>query len=307
MEDLTFAIEEKKIDKNYSQFRIGPLMAGFGHTLGVSLRRVLLTALPGAAITDVTFDGATHQFTTLPGVKEDLVEVILNLKKVRFISNVKEAKDTKEPVRVSLDKRGPGKVVAGDIVTPAQLEVVNKDLVVANLADKKSKIKAQMTVSYGVGYSSAEERPSDTLGLIVVDALFSPIKKVNVTVDDVRVGRETNYDQLLLEIWTDGTMVTKKALNQAAKILAAYFKQVYQPNNNHEKEEEVEEPAVMKESVAETKLPTRTVNALEKAGYKTIADLAGAGPKELMEVKNLGKKSVDLIGKILKKKGVDWS
>jgi len=134
----------------------------------------------------------------------------------------------------------------------------------------------------GVGYSPVEERPSSELGLIRIDALFSPIKKANVTVEDVRVGRESNYDQLLLEVWTDGTISARKALDQAAKILEAYFKQVYQPNNNSQEKKTVEEPKAMKESVAEMRLPTRTINALEKAGYKTIADLAGAGSKELM-------------------------
>ena len=305
MKDLTFTIEEEKVDADYSQFKIGPLEAGFGHTLGTSLRRVLLTTLSGAVITDVLFTGASHQFTTLPGVKEDLVEVVLNLKKIRFVSK------TKKPIKIHLDKTGPGLVKAGDIKTPAEVEVVNKDLVIANLADKKSKIKAEMTVSSGTGYSLAEDRQSNILGLIVIDALFSPIKKVNVAVDDVRVGRETNYDQLLLDIWTDGTINAKKALDQAAKVLTAYFKQVYKPNNNNSKEGKEkkvkEQPLVMKESVVETKLPTRTINALEKAGYKTIADLVKAGPQELTEVKNLGKKSIDLIGRVLKKKEVGWS
>ncbi|MGI6278410.1 MAG: DNA-directed RNA polymerase subunit alpha [Patescibacteria group bacterium] len=308
MKDLSFTIEEKEIDNNHSQFEISPLEAGFGHTLGTSLRRVLLTALPGAAITDVTFNKATHQFTSLPGVKEDLVEVILNLKKVRFL--VKDGNEEEgESVKVSLDKTGPGEIKAGDLEVPAEIEIANEDLVIANLANKKSRLKAEMTVSYGVGYSPSEDRPSDVLGLIVVDALFSPIRKVNVAVDDVRVGRETNYDKLTLDVWTDGTVPAQKALDQAAKILVAYFKQIYQPNNHQEEEGEkkAEEPAVMKESVAESKLPTRTINALEKAGYKTISDLAKAGPKELMEVKNLGKKSVDLVKKVLDKKGVGWS
>ncbi|MDD3679725.1 MAG: DNA-directed RNA polymerase subunit alpha [Candidatus Shapirobacteria bacterium] len=304
MKDLNFILKEKKIDSAHSQFEIGPLEAGFGHTLGTSLRRVLLTVLPGAAITDIIFDGVSHQFTTLPGVKEDLVEVILNLKKVRFSSKLEK------PVKIYLNKSGSGTVKAGDLEVPAELEVVNNDLVIASLADKKSRLKAEMTVSCGVGYSPSEERPADVLGLIVVDALFSPIKKVNVVVDDVRVGRETNYDKLTLDIWTDGTIGAKKALNQSAEILAGYFKQIYQPSNNHQKKDDelkTKEPAVMKESVAETKLPTRTVNALEKAGYKTIGDLAKADSKDLMGVKNLGTKSVDLVKKVLKNKGVGWS
>lgn len=306
MKELTFTIEEKKVDSSYSQFEIGPLEAGFGYTLGTSLRRVLLTALPGAAITDVKFSGANHQFTTLPGVKEDLVEVVLNLKKIRFL--VKSEEDF-EPVAATLDKTGPGEVKAGDLEVPAGIEVANKDLVIANLADKKSRLKAEMTISFGVGYSPCEDRPADVLGVIVTDALFSPIKKVNVTVEDVRVGRETNYDKLILDVWTDGTIPAKKALEQSAKILAAYFKQVYQPNNHPEEEGEkkAKEPVAAKESIAETKLPTRTINALEKAGYKTIGDLAKAGPEKLAQVKNLGKKSIELIAKVLDKKGVGWS
>jgi DNA-directed RNA polymerase subunit alpha len=304
MIDLTFSIEEKKNDGTYSQFEISPLEAGFGHTLGTALRRVLLTALPGMAITDVIFDGANHQFTTLPGIKEDLVEMVLNLKKIRFSGN-----NIDEPVKITLDKQGPGVVKAGDLETSAGLEVVNKDLVIANLADKKSRLKAEMTVSPGIGYSPSEDRSADVLGLIVIDALFSPIKKVNVIVDDVRVGRETNFDKLILDVWTDGTIAAKEAIDQAAKMLSAYFKQIYEPNHNQPKssEEAIIEDPVMKESIAEMKLPTRTINALEKAGYKTIGDLVKAGSKELMEVKNLGKKSVDLVGKVLNKKGVGWS
>ncbi|KUK83306.1 MAG: DNA-directed RNA polymerase subunit alpha, partial [Microgenomates bacterium 39_6] len=213
MKNLSFTIEEKEIDNTHSQFKISPLEAGFGHTLGTSLRRVLLAALPGAAITDVTFDKATHQFTSLPGVKEDLVEVILNLKKVRFMVKDRDGEEG-ESVKISLDKTGPGEIRAGDLKVPAEIEVANKDLVIASLAGKKSRLKAEMTVSYGVGYSPSEDRPSDVLGLIVVDALFTPIKKVNVSVDDVRVGRETNYDKLILDVWTDGTIPAKKALDQ---------------------------------------------------------------------------------------------
>jgi len=301
--DLTFNIHEKKIGANHSQFEITPLREGFGHTLGNSLRRVLLIALRGAAITSVKFSGAQHQFTTLPGVKEDLVEVVLNLKKVRLDSQ------SKKPVIVKIDKIGPGQVVAGDIKTSAAVRIVNKNLVLAHLVDKKAKLAVEMTVEQGFGYSPADDRKAlrSTVGLIPIDAIFTPILKVNYSVEDTRVGRATNYDKLTMDILTDGTITPKKAIREAARILVAYFGRVYNPVKKAKKITKEKPPQVLKLDLAELDLPTRTINALEKSGYKTVGDILGVSSRDLTEVKNLGKKSVALISKILRKQGVDWS
>jgi len=301
--DLTFSIHEKKIGVNNSQFEITPLQEGFGCTLGNSLRRVLLTALPGAAITSVKFSGAQHQFTNLPGVKEDLVEVILNFKKVRLGSR------SEKPVKVKINRVGPGQVIAGDIKTSATVQVVNKNLVLAHLVNKKAKLAVEMTIEQGFGYSPADERKASrlTVGLIPIDAIFTPILKVNYFVENTRVGRVTNYDKLTIDILTDGTITPKKALRESAKILVAYFGYVYTPVKKAKKAIEKKAPRVLKLSVAELDLPTRTINALEKGGYKMVGDILKVNSRGLTEVKNLGKKSVGLIGKILRKQGVDWS
>jgi len=300
--DLTFSIDEKKIETNRSQFEISPLQEGFGHTLGNSLRRALLTALPGAAITNVKFSGAQHQFTTLPGVKEDLVEVILNFKKVRLSSQ------SEKPVTIKIDQVGSGQVVAGDIKTPATVRVINKNLVLAHLADKKTKLAVEMIVEQGFGYSPADERKASqsTVGLIPIDAIFTPILKVNYFIDNTRVGRVTNYDKLTIDILTVGTITPKKALKEAAKILVTYFNYIYIPNEKAKKTIKEKSPRVLKLSVAELDLSARTINALEKGGYKTAGDILRVSSRDLMEVKNLGKKSIALIGKILRKQGVDW-
>lgn len=302
-DELTFQVEEEEISSNHSQFAIGPLEDGYGHTLGTALRRVLLSSLPGAAITKVQFDGAQHQFTSLPGVKEDLVRVVLKLKKIRFRSQIEDE------ATISVDKSGPGEITAGDIETPADLEVVNEDLVIAHLADEDSHFKAEMTVAMGEGYLPVEEQPDETLGTIKVDALFSPIEKVDYEVQETRVGRESNYDLLVLDVWTDGSIEVKDAVEKAAKILSAYFNQVYDPNHAplEEETEKEKEPEVLQESVAELGLPTRTQNALERGGYKTIGDLAEVHPEDLLEVKNIGQKSVELIEEALEDKEVDWS
>jgi len=301
--DLTFSIHEKKVGANNSQFEITPLQKGFGCTLGNSLRRVLLTALPGAAITKVRFSGAQHQFTTLPGVKEDLVEVILNFKKVKLGSQ------SEKPITVKIDRAGPGQAVAGDIKTSAAVRVVNKNLVLAHLVDKKAKLAVEMTIEQGFGYSPADERKASrsTVGLIPIDAIFTPILKVNYFIEETRVGRVTNYDKLTIDILTDGTITPKKALEEAARILVAYFGYVYAPVKKVKKTVKEKPSRILKLSVAELDLSTRTINALEKGGYKTVGDILRVNSRDLTEVKNLGKKSVALIGKILRKQGVDWS
>ncbi len=300
--DLIFDINEKKIGPNRSQFEITPLQEGFGSTLGNSLRRVLLTALPGAAITTVKFSGAQHQFTTLPGVREDLVEIILNLKKVRLSSQ------SKKSVAAKINRIGPGEVTAGDIKAGAAVQVANKDLVLAHLADKKAKLAAELTIEQGFGYSPADDRKAShlTMGVIPIDAIFTPILKVNYFVDSTRVGRVTNYDKLTVDILTDGTIAPRKALKEAAKILADYFSFLHTPNRKAKKAVKKESPQVLKLSVAELGLSTRTINALEKSGYKTVGDILKVSARDLMEVKNLGKKSIALISKVLHKQGVDW-
>lgn len=299
MSEPIFEIKEEVKDKNYAKFVITPLEQGYGHTLGNSLRRVLLKSLSGAAVTYVKISKVRHQFTTLKGMKEDIVEFCLNLKKVRFsfISDKTE--------KVKLSVKGPGEVKAKDMAVPATLKVVNPDLVLAYL-NKGVSLEAEMQVEVGGGYSPSEEREEREIGTIPLDASFSPITKVNFKVEETRVGRITNYDKLILEVWTDGTIEPKQALVNAAKILAGYFQQIVSPKKVEKVEEKVADMLgpIGKLSVEEIGLPTRVANALMKAGYETVEDLVKVKRENLTKVRNLGEKSIKIVNAALMEKGV---
>src|SRR3989344_2964391 len=221
----SFKISAEKKDAGYTQFIIEPLEPGFGNTLGVALRRVLLTNIEGAAVTSVKIDNVRHMFSTLPGLKEDVIELIFNIKTLRI--KLPEGVDS---ATISLSKSGPGEILASDIETKDGVEVVDPKHYLGSLSDKKSKIEMEMTVERGLGYSLAEERKISTVGVIPIDAIFTPINKVNYRVDQTRVGRQTNYDKLVFEVWTDGTIDAKDALDTASKILVSYFSQVFDPS-----------------------------------------------------------------------------
>lgn len=288
--------------KDFGKFEISPLETGYGLTLGNALRRVLLTSLPGAAVTSILVDGITHQFSTLQGMREDIVELVLNLKQVRF------AYQGDKPVAASISATGPGKVKAGDIKLPATVKVINKDLVLATLSDKKSTLNVKLEINSGCGYSPAKDRLAAQLGEIVLDAAFTPVVRVNYTVEASRVGRSTDLDKLVLEIYTDGSLKPAKALKDAAEILIAYFTQVVHPTFAKEAKKavaEADDNEVLKLSVEELDLPTRIANALKKGGYAYVKDFSGTTREEIAKVKNLGGKSVDIILKKLKNKGIE--
>jgi DNA-directed RNA polymerase subunit alpha len=253
------------------------------------------------AITSVKISGVKHQFSTLSGMKEDVVELILNLKKVRFSGLSEEA------VKASIEAIKPGVVKAGDIKVSGAIKVANPDLVLATL-NKGAKIEASLTIESGVGYSPAEDRPVDTVGLIPLDASFSPVKRVSYKVEETRVGRLTNYDKLSLELWTDGTTPPKEAIVSSAKILVSYFNQIVNPKKVEKKEEEKKDELgpTGKLSVEEIGLPTRVANALIKAGYETVEELVNADKKELVKVRNLGEKSLKIVAAALGQKGVEF-
>jgi len=297
----SFKIKTEKKEKNYARFIIEPLEQGYGDTLGNSLRRCLLTSIPGAAVTKVKIEGVKHSFSTLEGMKEDVVELVLNLKQIKV-----GYKKGKEEIKLTLEAKGPGEVKAKDIKTPGDIEIVNGDLLLAKLADKKSNLKMDLWVNSGYGYSLADEQKAEAIGLIPVDAIFSPIIRVNYKVESTRVGRRTDFDRLILEIWTDGTVEPKQALEQAAEILAGFFEQVYHPVVVEEKKEEKEEEnnEILDLTVEELNLPTRIANALRKGGYPTVKALIEANKDDLVDVKNIGVKSIKIVNKKLKDKGV---
>lgn len=302
MDQPTFQIKKEENSSQYGRFVAEPLEQGYGHTLGVSLRRVLLTSIPGAAVTQVKVSGLRHQFGTIKGVKEDGVDIILNLKSLRATY------DGDKPAKLSLSARGKGEIRASQIKVPADVKIANPDLLIATLADSKAKLDIDIQVEKGVGYSPSEERKISTVGVIPLDADFSPVKRVNYKVEETRVGRLTNYDKLTLEIWTDGSVSPEKALTTAAQILIPYFKQVVSPSNKKQQEAVFasHESNVSGISVEELNLPTRISNALVKAGYETVADLLAGNEEDVVRVRNLGTKSVKIIKTALREKDIAW-
>jgi len=287
----------------YFQVEIEPLEQGFGSTVGNALRRVLLSSIKGAAVVQVKIKGVSHQFTTLSGMSEDVVDFILNVKQMRL------SMGDMESAKLTLSAKGPGIVLAKDVALPGGVEVANPSLVLANLADKKASLEVEMEAKTGVGYVAAEIGEESMLGVIPVDAFYSPITKVAYKVEATRVGRRTDFDKLIMEIWTDGTVDAKDALEEAAKMLVVHFKQIYDPADSP-KEKRADKVVVENESmnltVEELDVPTRIANALRRGGYKTVLDLAEASEEEIAKVKNLGGKSVGVVAKALKKKGVEF-
>ena len=302
MSDQPFHITVKDgVNSSESQITFEPLRQGFGHTLGVALRRVMLSGLPGAAVTKVKIKGATHQFTTLKGMNEDIVELILNIKQLKL------AYTGDKPEIMHLQISGDKEVKAGDLDCPATIKIANPDLSLANLSDKKSKLSAELTVETGTGYLSAEEQGKQKLGVIPVDASFSPVSNVFYKIESTRVGRRTDYDKLIMTVKTDGTISPKEAVVEAAKILVENFGQVVSPIVDGEAVElgsSAGPSAILKLTVEELGLPTRIANALLKAGYKTIGDIVKADKEVIAKVKNIGAKSVSSIYVKIREKGV---
>lgn len=300
-----FKVTEDSSKDNTAQITLEPLENGFGHTLGNSLRRTLLTSLAGAAITSVKISGVQHQFSTIPGVIEDVIQIILNLKKVR----VKLYSD--KPIHIKISKSGAGEVKGSDIDTLGNGEVSNPDTHIATLTDSKAKLNIEMTVELGTGYVSADQRKMSEIGVLPVDAIFSPVVSVNYTVDQTRVGRRTDFDKLTFEITTDGTVSPLEALKKSSLLLSNQFKQVYDPQEVVSTEES-STPSfvtddVLKASVEELDLPVRITNALKAIEVDTIGKLTTVSPSQLMKAKNLGAKSLNLISDKLVERGLSLS
>lgn len=294
-------VETEQETASFGKFIIKPLDQGYGHTIGNSLRRVLLTSMPGAAIIQVKIAGVKHQFSSLSGMNEDIVEFILNLKKVRL----KIAGD--KPVKLNLEVKGPKIILARDIEKAAGVEIVNGDLVLARLADAKAKLSARLIAQNNTGYSLAEERKSDEIGVIPVDANFSSVVRVNYKVEATRVGRLTNYDKLIIEISTDETIKPSEALKKAAKILVDHFTTIYQPQTGVKKTKPVESQLseeLLKTSLEELDLPVRLTNSLKSGKVETVGDFLQKEKRDLLKMKNMGPKSIALVEEKLREKGV---
>lgn len=278
-------------------FSVEPLENGFGHTLGNALRRVLLSSFKGAAITSVKVAGVSHKFSTLAGMSEDMIDLMLNLK------SVKVAYTGEDVAIATLSVKGPKVVKASDINTPANVEIVSPDVVIANLA-AGTKLDLELTIQSGYGYSPADERPTDSLGVLVLDAIYSPVERVSYHVESTRVGRRTDFDKLVLEVMTDGSLSPRQAVLDASSVLVAAFTQIISPAPLVDGDLGSANTLAASISTDDLGLPTRVANALKNAGYNTAIELSRATDKDLKKVKNLGEKSFGLIDEALSSKNL---
>lgn len=303
MIEPVFKVKEEKASTDFAEFVIEPLEPGAGHTIGNALRRVLLSSIPGASVVSVKIDGVKHRFSTIPGLKENVVDFLLNIKGVNF-----RLLGSSNSSTVKLSAKGPGEIKAGDLELPDDVEVLNKDHYLGSLGDKKSKIEMELTIEKGLGYSLSEDRKIGTLGTIPTDAIFTPVRRVNYTVSATRVGGRTNLDKLILSVWTNGTVSPREALDEASKILASYFLQIYEPKGTLPSEGVAISPSVsediLKLTIDELDLPTRIYNSLRNGGIETLGQLLGTPKKELMTMRNMGGKSISVIEEKLREKGI---
>lgn len=290
----------------YGRFAVEPLERGFGHTLGNSLRRVLLSSLPGAAVSSVAIEGVQHEFSTVPGVKEDVSEIILNLKGL----GIKLYGEDMNSRTARIDAQGPCEVTAADIIADEDVEVVNPDLHIATL-NEDAHLQMQMTVERGRGYVSADKNknPGMPIGMIPMDSIFTPVTKVNYTVADTRVGQITDYDRLTLEVWTNGTLKPEEAISGAAKILSEHLSlfvsltdqvipvSMVQPEDDRKEK-------VLEMTIEELDLSVRAYNCLKRANINTVAELVTRNQEDMMKVRNLGRKSLEEVEQKLEALGL---
>ena len=302
-------IAEISEDNRYGKFICEPLERGYGTTFGNSLRRMLLSSLEGAAITSIRIDGVLHEFSTIPGVRDDVTNIVLNLKELclKMTGN--------EPRIIRIDVEGEKEVTAADIICDADIEILNPDLHIATV-NEDGKLKIEMTVERGRGYVPADKnkKPDDTIGVIPIDSIFSPVKRVNYTVQDTRVGNVTDYDRLILEVWTDGSLRPEEAVSKAAGILVMHLK-LFQnmdglPEEEEEEdatfpeEEEDDSSKVLDMTIEDLDLSVRSFNCLKRANINTVADLAEKTEDDMMKVRNLGRKSLEEVKKKLEELGL---
>ncbi len=278
----------------YARFVVEPLERGYGITLGNSLRRILLSSLPGSAVTSVKIEGVLHEFSTIPGVLEDVTDVILNIKSLALKGH------TDEPRTIRIEAQGEGVVRAGDIITDPDIEILNPDVPIATM-DKDGRLFMEMKVEKGRGYMSADKnkKPDDPIGIIPVDSIFGPVYKVNYTVEDTRVGMATDYDKLTLEVWTNGSIRPEDATSLAAKILSEHLRLFMGLTDKMsdveimvEKEEEAKNN-ILNMTIEELDLSVRSYNCLKRAGINTVEELTQKTEEDMIKVRNLGRKSLE--------------
>ena len=293
---------------NYPKFTCEPLERGYGITIGNSLRRILLSSLPGAAITSVKIEGVAHEFATIPDVVEDVPEIIINLKSVR----VKITDDEVKTLRINFD--GEGEVTAGDIITDGTVEILNPDLHIATVSEG-GHLVMEMTANRGRGYNTAEKNKTDDMpiGVLAIDSIYTPVKKVNYQVENTRVGQMVDLDKLTIELWTDGSLKPYEALSLAAKIMTEHlelFIDLSEISKNTQvmiEKEESKKEKILETSIEDLELSARSFNCLKRAGISTVEDLTNKTEAEMMKVRNLGKKSLDEVTNKLHSLGLNFA
>ncbi|MBQ8139632.1 MAG: DNA-directed RNA polymerase subunit alpha [Lachnospiraceae bacterium] len=290
-------IVEISEDKKYGKFVIKPLERGYGITLGNSLRRIMLSSLPGAAVSQVKIDGVQHEFSTIPDVKEDVTEIIMNIKSIA----IRNTSESQEPVTITIDYEGEGVVTAADIQHDPEIEILNPEQTIATLCGKHAKLYIEMTVTSGRGYVSSDKNKNEntSIGVISIDSIYTPVERVNVSIENTRVGQSTDFDKLTIDVYTNGALAPDEAVSLAAKVLSehlslfinlsesaqnASFMQEL-PENNSDK--------VIEMSIEELELSVRSFNCLKRANINTVRELCEKTPDEMIKVRNLGRKSLE--------------
>ena len=305
-------IAEISEDKKYGRFVVEPLERGYGTTLGNSLRRIMLSSLPGVAVSQVKIDGVLHEFSSIPGVKEDVTEIIMNIKELA----IRNTSSSDEPKIAYIEFEGEGVVTAGDIQADSDIQILNPDLVIANLnGGADSKLYMELTITKGRGYVSADKNKGADLpvGVIAVDSIYTPVERVNMTVANTRVGQITDYDKLTLDVYTNGTLVPDEAVSLAAKVLSEHLSLFVDLSESAMKaevmvdKEENEKEKVLVMSIDELELSVRSYNCLKRAGINTVEELTNKSQEDMMKVRNLGRKSLEEVLAKLKELGLQLS
>ena len=302
-------VAEISEDKKYGKFVVEPLERGYGITLGNSLRRIMLSSLPGAAVSQVKIDGVLHEFSSIPSVKEDVTEIIMNIKSLAIKNN----STTNEPKTAYIEFEGEGVVKASDIQVDQDIEIMNPDLTIATLSGgKDSRLYMELTITKGRGYVSADKNKSEDLpiGVIAIDSIYTPVERVNMTVENTRVGQVTDYDKLTLDVYTNGTLAPDEAVSLAAKVLSEHLSLFIDLSENAKsaeimvEKEDDEKEKVLEMSIDELELSVRSYNCLKRAGINTVEELTNKTSDDMMKVRNLGRKSLDEVLAKLKELGL---
>ncbi len=302
-------IAEISEDKKYGRFVVEPLERGYGTTLGNSLRRIMLSSLPGVAVSQVKIDGVLHEFSSIPGVKEDVTEIIMNIKELA----IRNTSSSDEPKIAYIEFEGEGVVTAADIQADSDIQILNPDLVIANLnGGVDSKLYMELTITKGRGYVSSDKNKTDDvpIGVIAVDSIYTPVERVNLAVENTRVGQVTDYDKLTLDVYTNGTLEPDEAVSLAAKVLSEHLslfidlsEAAQQADIMIEKEDNAKEK-VLEMNIDELELSVRSYNCLKRAGINTVEELTNRTPEDMMKVRNLGRKSLEEVLAKLKELGL---